>query len=80
MFDGICKLGRTGFTPEGRAQLELAPTDGSWPSNWFVSNAAHANQVLAVALTAVSTGKLVQCQIDNTAAAWSEVRRMVILP
>lgn len=79
MFDGICRLGRTGISPEGRAQLELVAADGSWPSNWFLSNAAHANQVLAVALTAVSTGKQVQCQINDPAAAWSEIIRIVIV-
>jgi hypothetical protein len=78
-FDGVCNLGRVGIDPWGRAQLELSPVDGSWPSNWFLSKGELSREMLAVALAAKVSGKLVHCQMDDPTATWSDVYRFLIV-
>jgi len=79
MFDGNCEIRRAGITPEGLAQLDLRAADGSWDWNWFLSTPAMTREVLAVALSAITSGKNVACQIDNPAASWSTVIRLLLV-
>jgi hypothetical protein len=78
MFDGICDIRRAGVTPDGRTQLDLRAADGSWDWNWFLGRQSISKEILAVALTAIASDKQVWCQMDNPAAAWSDVYRFVI--
>jgi len=78
-FDGLCNLGRVGVEPSGRAQLELSAVDGSFPSNWFLSKAELSREILAVALAAKTSGKLVHCQMDDPTKTWSEVYRFLLV-
>ena len=73
-----CKLGRVGVETGGRTQLELVAADGSFPSNWFLSKAELNREILATALAAKASGKLVTCVIDNPIQAWSEVSMLLV--
>jgi hypothetical protein len=72
MFDGNCEIRRALITPEGFAQLDLRSTpDFEW--NWFLSSKEQSREILAIALTAIATGKKVVCQIEDPSAAFSQV-------
>jgi len=77
-FDGMCNLGRVGVELSGRTQLELSAADGSFPSNWFLSKAELSREILAVALAAKASGKLVHCQMDDPSKAWTDVYRFLL--
>jgi hypothetical protein len=60
-FDGTCEIHRAGVTGDGRALLDLKSTDASFDWHWCFSAPERTAEVLAVALTAIATNKLVYC-------------------
>jgi hypothetical protein len=79
MFDGVCQIRPAGVTPEGRAQLDLKAENGSFDWTWCISKTAINREVLAIALAAITSNKLVFCQMDQPVGPWSEVHRIVIV-
>jgi hypothetical protein len=64
-FDSNCEIRRAGITSDGRAQLDMKATDGRFDWRWFFSTPERAKEVLAVALTALASNKLVYCYMDD---------------
>ena len=64
-FNGNCEIRRAGVTADGRAQLDLKATDGTFDWRWCYSTPDRAKEVLAVALTAIASNKLVYCYMDT---------------
>lgn len=63
-FDGTCEIRRAGVTGDGRALLDLkgnSPPTFDW--SWVNSTPESTREVMAVALTAVASNKLVYCTI-----------------
>lgn len=73
MFDGTCQIRRAHIRGDGLAQLDLKADDGAFDWSWFISSADHANQVLAVALTAIATNRGVYCMINDPVQPMAEV-------
>jgi len=65
--DKICTILRAGYNPDNVAQLDLEAQDGSFARTWFYSDTDSARAILAVALAAISTGKAVECTVDDPA-------------
>lgn len=78
MFDGVCQIRRAGVSPEGWAQLDLKDQAGSFDWTWFLSKPEISREVLATALVAVSTDKLLSVQIDDPVTSWSRVIRCLV--
>jgi hypothetical protein len=73
MFDNTCQIRRANVRADGRAQLDLKADDGTFDWSWFLSTSDHGNEVLAVALTAIATGKKIYCTINDPVQSWAEV-------
>ena len=65
--DKICLILRAGFNPQGMAQLDLQAQDGSFSRTWFFSSTQNAREILAVALAALTSDKLVEATVDDPA-------------
>ena len=84
-FEGECLIRRAGITPEGRVQLDLQAADknpdGSplFDWNWFLGRAELTQQILAVALAAITSNKRVAVQLDDPGASWSDVDRFLLV-
>jgi hypothetical protein len=72
-FDGNCEIRRAGIRPDGRAQVDMRAVNGAFDWNWFVSNPEKGKEVLAVALTAIASGKQIACTIENESQPFAEV-------
>jgi hypothetical protein len=68
-FDGNCEIRRAGVSADGRAQLDLKATDGAFDWNWCFSKPERTREVLAAALTAIASNKLVYCSMPLPLAA-----------
>jgi hypothetical protein len=60
-FDGTCEIRRAGVTSDGRAQLDLKATDGTFDWHWCFSAPERTREVLAAAFTAIASNKLIYC-------------------
>jgi hypothetical protein len=65
--DKGCDIRRAGYNANNVAQLDLKAQDGTFDWTWFYSNTDNARVILAVALAAITTGKAVECQVDDPA-------------
>lgn len=65
MFDGFCEIRRAGILADGRAQIDIRATDGTFDWRWAYSNATRGREVLAVALVALATNRQVGCAISQ---------------
>jgi hypothetical protein len=65
--DKVCTILRAGYNPEGLAQLDLEAQHGTFGRTWFTSDTDSARAILAVALAAITTGKAVECTVDDPA-------------
>lgn len=79
MFDGVCEIRRAGITPEGLAQLDVRPQDGSFDWTWVLSKDGLGREMLATALAAIVSGKLINCTIEEPVSTWSRVVRLLIV-
>ncbi len=64
-FSGNCEIRRAAITADGKAELDMKATDGTFDWHWFYSTPERAKEVLAVALTALASNKLVYCYMEN---------------
>jgi hypothetical protein len=71
--DRVCSIRRAGVLANGSAQLDLQADDGTFTWNWFVSAPAIGREVLAVALTALTTGSKVECLFTEPIGAFSAI-------
>ena len=78
MFDGVCQIRRAGVSPEGWAQLDLKDQAGSFDWTWYLSKPEISREVLATALVAVSTDKLLSIQIEDPVQSWARVIRCLV--
>jgi hypothetical protein len=65
--DKICTILRAGYNPDNVAQFDLEAQDGTFGRTWFYSDTESARAILAVALAAITTGKPVECTVDDPA-------------
>jgi hypothetical protein len=65
--DKGCDIRRAGYNEDNVAQLDLKAQDGTFNWNFFYSSTDNARVILAVALAAITTGKAVECQVDDPA-------------
>jgi hypothetical protein len=65
--DKVCSIRRAGYNGNGVAQLDLQAQDGTFDWSWFYSNTDSARAILAVALAAITSGKPVECTVDDPA-------------
>jgi hypothetical protein len=72
-FDGACQIRRALMMGTGVAQLDLQADDGTFTWHWYVSSTSNAQQMLAVALTAIATNKHVWATINDPTQALSQV-------
>lgn len=81
MFDGNCLVINTGVSPVGITEIKLRPetaTPTFKEDRWFTSPAKISREILAIALSAMTTNKIVFCHLDNESTAYSEVSRFII--
>ena len=65
--DKGCDIRRAGYMGNV-AVVDVKAQDGTFDWHFFYSNADNARAILAVALAAITTGKPVECQVDDPAA------------
>ena len=73
MSEHVCSIRRAGVRPDGSAQLDLKADDGTFDWNWFVSAPEIGREVLAVALTALATGRTVLCGVSDPVGPFTRV-------
>jgi hypothetical protein len=81
MFQGNCLVINTGVSPAGITEIKLRPETATATfkaDQWFTSPAKISREILAIALSAMTTNKNVYCQLDNESTAYSEVSRFII--
>jgi hypothetical protein len=75
MFDGNCEIRRALLRPDGLTQMDMrSAPDFEW--NWFLSSKEQSREVLAIALTAIATGKKVCCVIDDPSVAFAPITQI----
>jgi hypothetical protein len=74
----ICSVSRAGIRADGRAQLELKG-DGL-QIDWYVSSPDIAREVLAIALTALTTGMHLDCVFTEPIGSFSTVENAFLVP
>jgi hypothetical protein len=77
--DKICTVLRAGYNSDSVAQLDLEAQDGTFGRTWFYSDAESARAILAVALAAITTGKPVECTVDDPATGAHGITGIFIL-
>jgi hypothetical protein len=77
--DKICSIHRAGYNPDKVAQLDLEAQDGTFGRTWFYSDTESARAILAVALAAITTGKGVECTVDDPATGSHGITGMWIV-
>jgi hypothetical protein len=65
--DKVCLILRAGINANGVAQLDLQAQDGTFQRTWFYSGTDNAREILAVALAAITSEKLVEANVDDPA-------------
>jgi hypothetical protein len=71
-----CKVTRAGPAENGTVYIALRAEDNSF-HEWFVAVPAMEREMLATALTAISTGKLVSSSLSAT-TAYSTINRLYV--
>jgi hypothetical protein len=80
MTDVLCEVLRAGVTSDGRAQIDLvAVNPPQFSRTWFLSKPSTAREVLATALVAISTDKLVECVLPDPPVPWSEIEKFLLV-
>ena len=76
----ICRVSGAGSTEDGSVLIKLTNT-GNDPqfSGWFIAAAVPRREMLATALTAISTGYKVEAHLSDTVVDTSEVHRLYLL-
>ena len=46
---------------------------------WFLSSPEHSREILAIALTAIASDKMVACQINDPVVSWAQIIRCVLV-
>jgi hypothetical protein len=59
-----CRVDKTGPIEDGRVMVLLTPQDGQF-TRWFVATDAIRREILSTALTAMSTGLLVEAGLSS---------------
>lgn len=77
--DKPCLIRRAGFNPNKVAQLDLKAEDGTFDWTWFFSDTDSARAILAVALAAMTTGKNVECTVDDPATGSFAISAIFLL-
>ena len=80
MFQGYCQITHAGPTVSGQTEIKLKPTDpsGAFPENFFVSSPKVSREVLATALAAITSNRVVFCEIPNETTAYSVLTRILL--
>ena len=69
----VCSIRRAGIIADGRAQLDLKADDGAFDWQWFLASTEIAREVLAIALSALSTGLHMDCTLTDPHTPYSTV-------
>jgi hypothetical protein len=77
--DKICQIRRAGYNASNVAQIDLKATDDTFDWNWFYSDTGSAREILAVALAAITSGKNVECTVDDPAGGSTGVTAMFLV-
>ena len=78
MFIGQCKVTYVGPTVSGPTEIKLRPQDNTFTEAFFLSSPGVAREVLATALAAVTSNRLVFCEIPNETTPYSEITRILL--
>ena len=78
MFQGHCQVVNAGPTVGGQTEIKLKPLDGSFPENFFLSKPNVSREVLATALAAITSNRVVFCEIPDQTKAYSELTRILL--
>jgi hypothetical protein len=78
MWKGNCQIQHAGIEPGGRAQLGLKAEDGTFDWDWFLSKNGLDREILATALAAIASNRMVFCEMNAT-TTWSEVSRCLLI-
>jgi hypothetical protein len=79
MADVICQVRRAGIRPDGKAQLDLKADDGTFDWSWFVSKTEISREILAIALTGITSNKKLEVTLPDPPSSWSEVSACFVL-
>jgi hypothetical protein len=66
--DKFCTVHQAGYNANGETVLELEAQDNTFGKTWFTSDPDPARAFLAVALAAITTGKMASCVVDDPTA------------
>jgi hypothetical protein len=80
MSEHVCSISRAGIRADGRAQIELKANDGAFNSTWFISSPDLAREMLAIALTAITTGMHLDCELTDPIGQFSPVENVFLVP
>jgi hypothetical protein len=68
-FDGVCEIRRVAINADnGRVQLDLKATDGTFDWNWFLCKQPVNREALAIGLAAITSNRNVTAYIENIGA------------
>jgi hypothetical protein len=80
MSEHNCTISRAGIRGDGTAILDLKADDPNvFGSNWFLSAPEIGREVLAVALTAMTTGKHLECVFADPIGPFTRVESVILL-
>lgn len=82
MFQGFVHVVQTGPTVSGATEINVTPRD-KWPdgttdTRWFLSAANVPKETLAMALAAMTSNKLVFCEIADEKTQYSPLTRILL--
>ena len=81
MFEGNCLVINVGVSVEGRTEVKLRPQPATatfTADQWFQGNAKVSREILAIALAAMTSNKVVFCSIADETKAYTEVTRFIL--
>ena len=74
-----CEVLRTGPAENGKIYIALSDVNGSFGFRWFEAIDIWAKEMLATALTALTTGFHVTALLDEGAPEYSVISRLYVL-
>jgi hypothetical protein len=74
----ICEVTSAGPSETGDIAIALRDTKGAFPSRWFSPPPPGRREMLATALTAISTGFRVNASVENT-NEYSKIQNLYIV-
>lgn len=73
-----CKVGATGPAEDGTIYISLADTAGAFGFQWFSAVPAERKEMLATALSAIATAKVVWAYVTDT-VPYSQINRLYVV-